>query len=734
MTLLPDRHDATIAAPIVLVVDDDPGIRLMVCEALEDAGWTPIEADDGLKALEIVEHTLPALVLLDVVMPGCDGFEVCAGIRAKEGAEHIPIMMMTGLDDLPAIKKAYEVGATDFLTKPLNYLILTERVRYILRATATANQLRESEARRAAATRISGLADWSWSPDTGVFEVSEELTELLGTRLTEAEFTFEHFLDHVHPEDRSAVEETLHALRPGQEVKSLEHRITRDDGEIVYVEQFAEFVDGDDGVKALVIGSTQDLSGRKKQEERMIQLAYYDELTGLPNRAFMLRQLRYSLAEAERTGTQCALLCISIDRFNRINTTLGHDTGDILLREVVERFSHSLRASDPFVANHDGSSLQDNLVDPRRETDTLARVGGDEFLLLLNQIDSANVAGRVAERALETIKVPFSIRDTEVCITASVGIAISEELASTPDSMLSRAKAAVQQAKESGRGEARFFDEAINRRSVQRMSTESKLRRAIEEERFELLYQPRVEPVSQRWLSAEALIRWNDPEQGAISPDDFIPIAEETGLIIPIGEWALRTACRQIAQINAHAVLCDFRVSVNLSGMQFHSGRVAGQVEDALNRSGLRAENLELEVTESILIDDTDQSFGLLDTLHEMGVELAIDDFGTGYSSMSYLKRLPLNTLKIDRCFTAGLLTDPQDQAIVTAIIGMAHSLGLGVVAEGVESVGQFHSLRTLKCDELQGFYFARPMAFAKLETALLAGAFDGPAEPAKSA
>ncbi|MEM7251127.1 MAG: EAL domain-containing protein [Pseudomonadota bacterium] len=699
-------ENAAKQIPVILVVDDDPGIRLMLCEALEDAGWEPIEAENGLVALEMVEAAMPDIVLLDVVMPGCDGFEVCAGIRGRPGGEHIPILMMTGLDDLPAIKRAYEVGATDFLTKPLNYFILTERVRYILRATDNANALRESQARRATATRIAGLADWRWVPQSGSFEWSNELAQLIGLNLSDCEPTFAFFLSHVHPEDREVVVETLRGVEGGgkEEMPSLEHRMIRADGSHIYVGHFAEVVGESDGA-GLVLGTTQDLSGRKQQEERMIQLAYYDELTGLPNRAFMLRQLSYYLAECERKGTRCALICISIDRFNRINTTLGHDTGDVLLREVVTRFSRTLRASDPFAADFDMT----------RDSDMLARVGGDEFLVLLNSI-GAERAGRVAERVIESLSEPFEIIGTEVCITASIGIALSDVTAN-PDSMLSRAKAAVQQAKEVGRGEIRFYDDAINRRMLARLSLESKLRHAVEEEQFELFYQPRVDPISQRWISAEALIRWPN-EKEVVGPDKFIPIAEETGLIIPIGEWALRTACNHLKTLT-EAGHADFRVSVNLSGLQFHSGKVARQVEEALRISHLTPSRLELEVTESILIDDADLSFGLLDALHELGVELAIDDFGTGYSSMSYLKRLPVDTLKIDRCFTSGLLSDSQDQAIVTAIIGMAHSLGLRVVAEGVESVGQFQSLRTLKCDELQGFYFARPMPFADLEQEL---------------
>ena len=433
-----------------------------------------------------------------------------------------------------------------------------------------------------------------------------------------------------------------------------------------------------------------DISERKAAEERARYLAYHDTLTGLPNRSLAEDRLHLAVSAAEREGTKTALLVVDLDRFKTVNDSLGHSVGDRLLIEVAKRIKGCLR-----------------------DTDTVCRQGGDEFLVLLPDLGEADACIAVLAKLAEKLAMPFDIEGVELSTTVSVGIAVYPDDGSDLETLLKKADTAMYRAKEAGRNTYRFFNEGMNDEAVERLAMHSDLRRALDAGQFELHYQPQIEIASGVLVGAEALLRWNHPDAGLIPPGRFIPLAEETGLIVPIGEWVLHEACREAAQWQRDG-LPELVVAVNLSALQFKHGDIVHSVTRALEASGLDPTLLELELTESILIQDTETVLATVMHLKHMGVKLSIDDFGTGYSSLAYLKTFRVDKLKIDRSFICDLDSDPENAAIVRAVVHMARSLGLRTIAEGVESQQALDHLRLYRCDEAQGYLLSRPLPAAE--------------------
>ncbi len=443
---------------------------------------------------------------------------------------------------------------------------------------------------------------------------------------------------------------------------------------------------GDVGETTHYIGVFEDISERKAQEERIRHMAQHDFLTGLPNRALLEDRLHQAMPLALRNGTRLAVLFLDLDRFKLINDSLGHDVGDRLLQQVSRRLSGCVRAAD-----------------------TVSRQGGDEFVLLLQDLDTPGQAAAVARKILEVISEPFVVDGSQLSVTPSIGISVFPDDAPDIAPLLRNADAAMYHAKGVGRNNYQFFTRDMNARVIERVAIEARLRRAIAAEEFSLHFQPRVDLADGQVIGVEALLRWNDPEFGMIAPGTFIPVAEESGLILPIGAWVLMEACRQARRWQASG-LPAFPVSVNLSAVQFRQKDLEQVVAGALDASGLDASFLELEVTETSIMHDIAEVRGTLDRLKARGVQLSVDDFGTGYSSLGYLKRLPLDRLKIDRSFVKDVTDDSDDAAITAAIVAMARTLGLKTIAEGVETEAQLRFLKSLGCDEGQGYYFSRPL------------------------
>jgi diguanylate cyclase (GGDEF)-like protein/PAS domain S-box-containing protein len=503
------------------------------------------------------------------------------------------------------------------------------------------------------------------------------------------------FWDLVHPEDRPEVQRLVTARGAAEgSPDRQEFRIQGRDSRVRWVDLTTALIAFEGRVATL--GTAFDVTDRKRVEEQIQYQAYHDALTGLPNRMLFLDRLQIALAHARRQGGQPAVLFLDLDDFKVINDTLGHATGDRLLQGVAERLIASVR-----------------------EDDTVARMGGDEFTLLLPNVGRVEDAARLAGKLLEAVAQPFQIDGQDLFVTTSVGVSLYPSDGEDAENLLKNADRAMYRAKEMGRNNYQLFAPALNVRAVNRLSLETRLRRALDREDFVLHYQPQVNLATRRIVGLEALIRWREDGR-LLEPAEFIPVAEEARLILPLGQWILRAACQQ-ARSWQNQGLPEVRLAVNLSARQFQQQDLIRSVFFSVRDAGLPPRRLELEITESAAMLNVDRTIGMLHGLRDMGVRISMDDFGTGHSSLSYLKRFPIDAVKIDQSFVRDMTSDPSDAAIVKAIVAMAHSLGLNVVAEGVETLAQADFLRRTGCDEMQGFLVGRPLPADEITDALRA-------------
>jgi len=492
-------------------------------------------------------------------------------------------------------------------------------------------------------------------------------------------------------------EEVISQIRQHGEIVNFETRLRRRDGATIWALLNETLVPGEEGDDVLE-GTIVDITARKLAEERVEYQAFHDSLTDLPNRFLFNDRLARALSQSRRHGTAIAVLCLDLDHFKLINDTMAHSAGDELLRQVAERMSACLRADD-----------------------TVARVGGDEFVFILPELDradGAHGAAHVAEKVLAEIRQPFTVQSRELFVTASIGIAIAPHDGLDADTLVKNADSAMYRAKDLGRNNYQFHTPMAQRRAEVRLTLETSLRRAVEREELFLVYQPQVELATGRISGFETLLRWNRPGIGVVEPKDFIPVAEEIGSIVPIGEWVLATACRQMRKWHA-AGHPELRLAVNLSARQFQHEKLTRMIEDVLTECAFDANRLELEITESLSIRDVDLTICRLSHFRSMGIRASLDDFGTGYSSLGHLRFLPIDSVKIDRSFIVDLRRDGPERTIVQAIVTMAQSLKLRVVAEGVETAEQQAILTELGCDELQGFVFSKPLTVTGVEQLL---------------
>ena len=696
---------------LVLVVDDEPMMRLLARESLEAADFQVAEAEDGGSALEICRQRHPRIVLLDVNMPVMDGFETCRRLRGSSFARHTPILMMTGLDDLDSIRRSYEAGATDFVNKPINWLILAQRVEYMLRASRTADDLRLSQSRLADAQRIAGLGYWELYSGSRRLHCSRLLGPILGRPPEELPRTAGEYLELVGVESREAVARTIDAALEGTAAEPLEYRLQLADGQNRWVRQESEIRRDDQGRVVCVAAAVQDVTRRKEATEKIRKLSFFDELTGLPNRRSFVERLEQASQAARRYKRKMAVLALDLDRLKRVNDTLGHAAGDEILCETAQRLLGTLRSSD--MLSRGGGETS-----PAQQMDLVARIGGDEFVVLLTEISRAEDAATVARRIGQVLAEPFAHYSGQVFLSASLGLAVYPHDGQDAESLIQRATTARNHAKEQGGDCYRYFDSSMNDAALERLDLETALRLALERDEFELWYQPQFETDTGVLMGAEALVRWRHPQRGLISPLDFIPLAEETGLIEQLGEWCIRQACRKAREWNGvHPT--PLRIAVNVSGKQFESGTLLATVTRALRECRLDPELLELELTEGALMQDLEGAVETLAALRDLGPKLAIDDFGVGYSSLNHLMRFGVDRLKIDRSFVHGLPGCAENRGIVKAVISMAQSMGLEVVGEGVESIDQLEFLRAEGCDQIQGYLMSRPVPAAEFERQL---------------
>ncbi len=683
---------------LILAIDDDDSIHLMLKDILSREGFEVLGATGAQAGLKMILEHRPDLVLLDVMMPDIDGFACLGALRALPGSRLLPIVMLTGSDDIESIHRSFSLGATDFISKPLNWPTLPYRLRYMIRASETLENLAHSEAVLRNAQKIAHLGNWDWEADTDYITWSKEALNVLG--VSEAN-VHSHQLDlfkSVHPSDVLRLHQALELCTKQGRAFSLEIRLVYADEtlHVAHIQGEAEMLQGRIG-KAH--GTVQDITERRQIEDQVRHLSYYDPLTDLPNRTLFKEVMGQAISYCDRYELFLVGLFVGIDRFKRINETLGAAIGDRILQMFAERLVHAVRDSDYMAVARDFDGTQT----------TVSRLGDSEFTVMLNYIRDSCDSVKVANRIFKEMAPPFEVEGNEIYLAVNIGISVYPEDGSNVDTFIKNGEFAMNHAREQGQNTHQFFSKPLNIAAFQRLSMENSLRHAVERNELVLHYQPKIDLQRNQVVGMEALVRWQHPELGLVPPDQFIPIAEDSGIIGPIGAWVLATACRQ-SRIWQLEGLPPLVIAVNVSSFQFRHKDFLLNVREILDSTGLAAEYLKLELTESILMEDVFDAMTILRKMRALGVQISIDDFGTGYSSLSYLKKLPISELKIDGSFVRDIPHNEDDKAITLAIITLAKSLSLEVVAEGVENEQQVAFLRRHACDSVQGYFYSRPL------------------------
>ncbi|MEM6512449.1 MAG: EAL domain-containing protein [Pseudomonadota bacterium] len=674
----------------ILVVDDDATLRMLTRTALEQVGFLVTEAADGREAVDVALRSFPDAILMDVEMPELDGFAACAQIRRHPDCLDTPIVMLTGRDDDESIREAYDCGATDFIPKPINWSLLGQRVMYIVRASQVSRGLRDSESKNQAFVQAipDSMLVVNRQGQLLTHHRGSSGSRLIDDLVTEGDSIFEALPKSLADVWRTQISRVLDTR--GMELS--EHRAKKNAAYHFYESRVVPYTD-----KSVLI-MLRDVTEQKQAAAKVRRLAFYDTLTGLPNRQSFLIQLAEAIREAEDTEGRIGVLYLDLDNFKLINDSLGHNIGDRLLKGIAKRLSSSVRRDD-YVATteRDSAKMQ------------VSRLGGDEFTVLLRGLNSVEEVEAVAERTVSVLKEPMSVDGHQFVITPSVGMSVYPDDGQDLETLMKNTDTALHHAKAAGRDRVTRFSGTMSIRSLERLDIEDSLRRAIENGELELHYQPKMVLANRDIPGVEALVRWTHPDRGPISPAKFIPIAEDSGMIMALSEWVMHEACNQL-QAWQGTELDRVRIAINLSAKQFNLDDLHSQIFSALNTRQIPFERLELELTEGALMRDIDSTIHSLQRLKDAGLLIAVDDFGTGYSSMSYLKRFPLDALKIDRSFVDEIEKSRESHAICKAIVELGHGLGLKVIAEGVENGEQVTSLNLMDCDQLQGYFFARPM------------------------
>ena len=805
-------------SPLILVVDDDPTVRMLARAALEKSGCMVEEAEDGADALSLLAALKPDLILLDVMMPKVDGYSVCEQVHRLPGLERTPVCMMTGLNDTASITRGYHAGATDFITKPINWLILGHRVQHILRASEafdgvwraesksrallgavpdgmlrisnegvvleslgaadaglspivnglhsnifemlpvqiarqlmsqvqqalktgniqvlecelmlegelseweirtvrsgddealsiirniterkrTEKALGESEERYALASLAANDGLWDWNLVTNEAHFSTRWKQLLGFKEEEIGKGIDEWFNRIHPLDVEQVKVEISSHIEGfRSHFENEHRVLHKDANYRWMLSRGIAVRDQAGKAYRMAGSQMDVTARKSAEERQLYDAFYDGLTGLPNRSLFMDRLKCSLQRRRWTkddASACAVLFLDLDRFKRINDSLSRTVGDVVLVETARRLEKCVHLGD-----------------------TVSRFGGDEFVVLIEEIKDKEEAIRVAEQVLNSFALPFRTGGSEIVSTASIGIALGSPDYTSAEDLIRDADIAMVQVKGRGGGGFEFFHASMRNQATAPLRFETDLRAAVEREEFLIYYQPIVTLEDNRISGLEALLRWRHPHRGMVFPIDFIPVAEGTGLIISIGEWVLRTACSHLKKWIEEG-LPLLRLAVNISAVQLKDPGFFDMVLRVAKETGIPLEGLDLEMTETTLMDRNKSIVDSLSRLRSLGIRISLDDFGTGGSSLNDLKKLPIDTLKIGRSFISQLAVDGEQGKGVETILRLGGKMGIDVVAVGVETEEQLKKLRLLHCRKGQGYYFAKPMGEKSLRSLL---------------
>jgi diguanylate cyclase (GGDEF)-like protein/PAS domain S-box-containing protein len=697
-----DNTSVTSQSLRVLLVEDSEDDTELTLMALRHGGLNfvarRVETEpDYIAAL----NPAPDLILTDYYMPHFTAERALELLQAH-GLD-IPFIVVSGLVDAEAAVALMRAGAHDFLLKDDLTRLCPAIQRELHEARGRAErrlaeqQLRDSQERQALAVRGARLGTWDWHIYSGQLIFNARWAGMLGYTIGEIEPHVRARERLIHPEDAPRMKELLNAHLEGRtEFYEAEYRLRAKDGSWVWVLDSARVFERDSqGKPVRAAGTHLDISDRKAAEAQVQYLAHHDELTGLPNRALLMNFMGPTMAYADRDGHCLAVLFIDLDHFKTINDSLGHQAGDRLLKQVAARLKRC-----------------------ERKSDILARLSGDEFVMVLSGVRDVQGVACVAEKIVTSLARPYRAGDRVLSTSCSIGISIYPTDAREVHTLMKNADMAMYHTKERGRNHYQFFSREMGARADERLKLSNTLRQALEHEEFVLHYQPYFDLASGRLTGMEALMRWNHPELGLLTPVRFIPLAEETGMIAPIGHWVMRTACRQAKAWRDAGLDCP-RMAVNLSARQFRQLGLSQQIASILKDAGLDASALELEITESMAMQDPERTKELLWELEAIGIGLSIDDFGTGYSSLSYLKGLPIRCLKIDCSFIDGVPDDPNDSAITRATIALAKILGVVVIAEGIETEAQHSFLTIAGCENGQGYLLGKPAPAAEVAAQL---------------
>ncbi len=683
----------------VLLVEDSPNDFQRVSALLRSDATPPCDLTHAQTAAEAV-HSLRTdhfdLVITDLTLPETTGLETFR--RVKTCATRTPVIVLTGIESDRISLQAMEEGAQDYLFKShVTAELLSRSMRYAQARHHADEALRESEERYALAVAGSNNGVWDWDIRTNRVFYSKRWKSLLGYLDNEISDSPAEWLDRVHPEDGELVREKLNAhLDDLTSHFHAEYRIQRKNGGWMWALTRGTAVRNEDGITYRIAGSHGDITDRKRAEEQLIHNAFHDSLTGLPNRALLHDRLDRSLRRLRRGGeSPFAVYFLDLDRFKHINDSKGHEVGDRILMEFARRLEACIRPGD-----------------------TVSRLGGDEFVVLADDVGSPEDAHHLAERIHEELALPIAIGSEEYFTSVSIGIALSSVDYDLPEQLIRDADTAMYRAKADGRSATEIFNKEMHDRAVAILQLENDMRRALNTSQFEIHYQPIINLRSGRIRGFEALLRWDHPSMGLIQPEHFIPLAEETGLIVPVGWWVLEKACHQMQIWQKQFPSGNpLTISVNISSRQFSEPGLVSRVQGIVSKSGLVPGTLILEMTESVLMKDYHIAGQLVEDLRAIGVQLHIDDFGTGYSSLSHLRHLPTESLKIDRSFIHSMTESSENSEIVRTIVSLARNLGMTSTAEGLETADQLACARSMDCEQGQGFFFSAPRDSDEIET-----------------
>jgi len=681
-------NDAAVnlQAPLILVVDDEQDIRILLRKELEACGFRVEEAGSGLTALDRLQTSQPDLILLDVMMPKMDGIATCQAIREIPDYREVPVLVLTGMDGLDYIRRAFDAGATDFINKTSNLGFVSQRIRYALRNHRQKDALFSSHSQLELAQRVAKLGYWKMDIQTQRLQLSDQARAVLGFAPSQFDNTLHGYLSLVHFSDQEKLRSAIEAAIAQGDPISTDYRIIDRLGKKRYIHTVGDVIADANGRAVSLLGTVQDITELKRSESTFEHMALYDGLTDLCNRRLFLNRLEHVMAAAQRDEKLLAVCFIDLDGFKRINDNLGHAIGDELLKSVARHLKHNVRKGD-----------------------IVARLSGDEFALALEGINTVEELEKVVGKISSKLSQPHKIRGHEILSPASIGVTLYPLDTSSKNDLLKNADAAMYRAKQLGGDRYCFYTHDMRDRTQRRLELEHHLRQALSRGELRIYYQPQVDVKSGKVAGVEALLRWQHPQYGLLAPVKFIHIAEETGLIFPIGLWVMETAFRQVLQWHELG-FPQLRLAVNLSARQFLQRDLTQSLQKIMHDMQFDPQFLSVEITESVAMNNIDGATHAVEQFKALGARVNIDDFGAGHSSMNHLQRLPVDGLNIDRSFIMNIADREKDGATAKAIIGLAHGLGLKVIAEGVETQTQVEFLKNQRCDELQGHHFSPPI------------------------